>query len=223
MDRKQFIKKSIQACLCTCGASLGLGWNVQDKSTKKKQNLLPADEGWIQDLEKRMVKGSETPAWRKLEKAELWIKHLIEHMDEQLDQETKIRLLQACGRSCFTRTFGVADENDPTPEEREKYLQLLKKRGFEIRREGNVITFTFNWGRNHQNPKGLIMRDGYCMCPQVESGPSDLSPSYCFCSTGYVKESFERALGKPVKVELLDSLKMGGKDCVFKIEVQDKN
>lgn len=169
-----------------------------------------------------MIKGSETPAWRKMEKAGLWIKDLMEHIDAVLDQETKIKLMQACGRSCFIHTFGVADENEPAPEERERYLQLLESRGFKLRREGDVITFSFNWGRNHQNPTGLVMSDGYCMCPQVESGPPGLSPSYCYCSTGYVKESFERTLGKPVKVELLDSLKMGGKDCVFKVEVQSK-
>lgn len=165
-----------------------------------------------------MIKGSETPAWRRVEKTELWIKDLMEHMDALLDQETKIKLMQACGQSCYLRAFGVTDERQPTPEEREKYLQFLESNGYKIQRQGNVVTFTFSWGRNHQNPTGLIMSDGYCMCPQVESGPPGLSPSYCYCSTGYVKESFERVIGKPVKVELLESLKMGGKDCVFKIE-----
>jgi hypothetical protein len=223
MNRKQFIKKSLQAGLCTCGAALGLGWSSQNKFKKTTpQNSSPATEGLMLDLERRMIKGSKTPAWRRLEKAELWIKDLMEHMDALLDQETKIKLMQACGRSCFIRAFGVADENEPTSQEQKRYLELLGSRGFEIRREGNVIAFTFNWGRDHQNPTGLIMSDGYCMCPQVETGPPDLSPSYCYCSTGYVKESFERTLGKPVKVELIDSLKMGGKDCIFKVEVEDK-
>lgn len=53
----------------------------------------------------------------------------------------------------------------------------------------------------------------------VESGPAGLSPTYCYCSTGYVKEGFERRIGKAVKVELLDSLKMGGKDCIFKLTI----
>ena len=211
MNRKQFIIKSLQAGLCYCGVAMGFGQSLQNPPS--------GDERWIHDLEKQMIKGAETPAWRKAEKAGLWIKDLMEHMDAALDQETRIKLMQACGRSCYVRAFGVADERKPTPEEREKYLQILESRGFKIQREGSLATFTFNWGRDHQNPTGLIMRDGYCMCPQVESGPKGLSPSYCYCSTGYVKESFERTFGTPVKVELLDSLKMGGKDCIFKIEV----
>lgn len=64
-----------------------------------------------------------------------------------------------------------------------------------------------------------MLQDGYCMCPIVESGPPGLSPTFCYCSTGYVKEAFERHIGKPVKVELLDSLKMEGKDCIFKLAI----
>ena len=222
MNRKQFLKKSLQACLCTCGTVLGFGQIFQDKQkTSILQNPGLEEEGWIPDLEKRMIRGSETPVWRKLEKTGLWIKDLMAHMDDMLDQETRIKLMQACGQSCFIRAFGVADEKEPTAEERKRYLRLLESRGVKIQREGHATTFTISWGRNHQNPTGLIMSDGYCMCPQVESGPPGLSPTYCYCSTGYVKESFERVLGKSIKVELLDSLKRGGKDCVFKVELQD--
>lgn len=222
MNRKQFIKKSLQAGLCTCGGILGLGWNSKEEfKISRQQNSPQKAEGLREDLERRMIKGSETPAWRRLEKAGLWIKDLMKHMDEQLDQETKIKLMQDCGRSCFIRAFGVAEESEPSLQERDRYLQLLESRGFEIHRVGGAIIFSFNWGQYHQNPTGLMMSDGYCMCPQVETGPLDLSPSYCYCSTGYVMESFERTLGKHVKVELIDSLKMGGKDCIFKVEVQD--
>ncbi|MBN1273865.1 MAG: hypothetical protein JXB26_16500 [Candidatus Aminicenantes bacterium] len=221
MNRKQFLKKSLQAGLCACGVRLGLEGGTKNPKVAVQQESKPESQEWIGDLEKRMIKGAETPAWRKMEKAGIWIKDVTKHMDAMLDEETKVKLMQACGRSCFIHTFGVAENKTPTKEERERYLKLLQSRGVEIQREGNVIRFTMSWGRNHQNPTGLVMSDGYCMCPQVESGPPGLSPTYCFCSTGYVKESLERVLGKPIKVELLDSLKMGGKDCVFKVELQD--
>jgi hypothetical protein len=222
MNRKQFLKRLLQAGLSACGVALGFGRDLQEKrETQQRQNTSPADEGWIPELEKRMITGAETPAWRKVEKAELWIKDLMGHMDAKLDRESKVQLLQACGRSCYLRAFGVADERQRTPEEREQYLQRLAKDGYEIERKGNAVTFTFSWGRNHQNPTGLIMHDGYCMCPQVESGPPGLSPSYCLCSTGYVQEIFQRTLGLPVEVELLESLKMGGEDCVFKVTFQN--
>jgi hypothetical protein len=222
MNRKQFLQRSIQAGLSACGVALGFGRGLEEKRKMPQgQNTSPAEGGWIPELEKRMITGAETPAWRRAEKAELWIRDLMEHMDVKLDRESKVQLLQACGRSCYLRAFGAADERRRTSEEREQYLQRLSKNGYEIKRKGKIVTFTFSWGRNHQNPTGLIMHDGYCMCPQVESGPPGLSASYCLCSTGYVQEIFRRTLDLPVEVELLESLKMGGKDCVFKVSFQD--
>jgi hypothetical protein len=219
MNRKQFFRKIFQTGICGCGAALGFGrvlGSIQNISGPNDNQS--TDQDWIKGLEKRMISGSETPPWAKIEKAEHWFKSLMEHMDTLIDKEAKIKLMQACGRSCFIRAFGVAPEEKPSAEESQKYLQTLKSRGYEVRQEKEMTTVVFNWGRDHQNPWGLIIRDGYCMCPLVESGPPGLSPTFCYCSTGYVKESFQRYLNQPITVELLDSLKMGGKDCVFKIQ-----
>ena len=219
MNRKEFLKKSLQTGLCCCGAALGLGYSFRAEPGKAiVQNPRQANGGWIPELEKRMIKGAETPAWRKVEKSGQWIKSLMEHMDALLDKEIKVRLMQECGRSCFIRAFGVADANRPALEEKE-CLRFLESSGYKVQREGRVISFIYSWGRNHQNPQGLMLQDGYCMCPIVESGPPGLSPTYCYCSTGYVKEGFERRIGRAVNVELLDSLKMGGKDCIFKVTI----
>ena len=219
MNRKEFLKKSLQTGLCCCGAALGLGYSFRAEPGKAiVQNPRQANGGWIPELEKRMIKGAETPAWRKVEKSGQWIKSLMEHMDAMLSQELKVRLLQECGRSCFIRAFGVADANRPALEEKE-CLRFLESSGYKVQREGRMISFIYSWGRNHQNPQGLMLQDGYCMCPIVESGPPGLSPTYCYCSTGYVKEGFERRIGRAVNVELLDSLKMGGKDCIFKVTI----
>lgn len=220
MNRKQFIKKMLHAGLCGCGAIIGIGQSLRSEGKRlTSQEKLPAEQGWIASLEKRMIKGSATPAWRKVGKSESWIKDLMDNMDSILDEEIKIKLMQECGRACFTRAFGVASEEKPTPEEAKRYLEALKVRGFKIRQEEDKTVIIYSWGRDHQNPWGLILGDGYCMCPIVETGPEELSPTYCYCSTGYVREIFIRALGKPVNVELLDSLKRGGKDCIFRIEV----
>jgi hypothetical protein len=201
---------------------IGLNLKSQGKpGIPKSQEKLSTSQNWIEDLERRMIKGSETPAWRKVEKSGLWIKDLMNHLDSIIDRETRIRLMQECGRSCFIRAFGVADNRKPSPAAVKENLGLLEKRGYKMKRKGSTVSFNFNWGRNHQNPWGLILHDGYCMCPIVESSPARLSSTFCNCSTGYVKESFERTIGKPVTVELLDSLKMGGKDCLFKVTVQD--
>lgn len=221
MNRKKFIEnliKSGTAFFC----SLSLPYNsFQQYKDKKKSNQTIKNENWIEDLEKRMIKGSETPAWLKVEKSENWIKDLMSHMDSMINKDTKIKLMQECGRSCYIRAFGVAPEEKPESEQAKEYIERLKTNGYKVEKKGNKTTVIFNWGENHQKPTGLIMKDGYCMCDIVESGPVRLSPSFCYCSTGYIKEIFERRTGKQVKVDLIDSLKMGGKDCIFKVEIED--
>lgn len=231
MDRKLFLKRVAQTGAMCCGAALGRtlpcwadplgapGGASGEAVGAAQAGGVAGDPGWIPDLERRMVKGSESPGWVKAEKAESWIKALMEHMDGMLDQETKIRLMQACGRSCYVHASGVAGSKKPSREDLDKYLAHLEQNGYALTREGDTVSFTFNWGRDHQNPWGLTIRDGYCMCPLVESGPPGLSPTFCYCSTGYVREIFERVTGKSVRVDLVESLKTGGKDCVFRITV----
>lgn len=219
MDRKEFLKKIITAGVCLCGAGVPLA-GMTRKNTATAG--LDDDESrkWIKDLEKKMIRASETPAWHKMEEGENWIRSLVDNADSMLDDRTKKQLLQACGRSCYINAFGVAPSEKPTPEEAERFVMALGAGGYEVKREEGKITIVYRWGRTHQNPWGLLMSDGYCMCPLVEKQEVKISPTFCQCSTGFVKELFERYTGMPANVELLDSLKMGGKDCVFKIELK---
>jgi len=209
MDRKQFMKHSLLAGLGCCGAALGFS-RSQENPERRAVTL-------TEDLTRRIRDGAKSPDWRKMEEAAMKFKAMMDHMDEILGEETKIKILNACGRSCFSNAYGVADERKPTPEQGEAYLKNLEKNGFEVRREKETITVFYRWGTK-QNPYGLSMQEGYCMCPIVESGAPGMSKSYCNCSAGYVKEALERATGKTVlKAEVLESILQGGKDCRFKI------
>lgn len=212
MNRKQFLKQSLLAGLGCCGASVGLNRNQLDPD---KQAFTLTD-----DLTSRIRNGAKSPDWRKMEEASVKFKALMDHMDAWLDEETKIKILNACGRSCFINAFGVADERKPSPERAEAYLKSLEKGGVEIHHEKETITIFYSWGTK-QNPYGLSMKEGYCMCPIVESGASGMSKSYCLCSAGYVKEAFERSTGKTVlRVDILESILQGGKDCRFKVVIK---
>lgn len=220
MNRKEFLKKSFQTCLCCCGAALGFGANFPNHP---KQQLASDKSGDGQklssDLAKRMRKGSESPDWEKADKAISWIKNMIDHIDELIDEETKIKLLNACGRSCYIRAVGIADENKPTQEQCDQFFKYLEGQDFKIERGEKSTIIYYGW-QGKQNPWGLSLKEGYCLCPIVESDVPGLSPSFCYCSAGYVREIIERYTGKTVKrVEVLESLKMGGKDCRFKVEM----
>lgn len=44
-----------------------------------------------------------------------------------------------------------------------------------------------------------------------------MSASYCWCSVGYVQEIHERVFGRPVNVELVESVLRGNPRCRFRI------
>ncbi|MCX6836169.1 MAG: DUF6144 family protein [candidate division Zixibacteria bacterium] len=220
MDRKEFLKKFMQTGvgMCCCGAMLGRTLLAQEGTSPSTETPNPGD--WIGDMERRVIAGSETPAWKKHEKALDWIKALLNSMDKAIDPQITMALMHANGRACYNGAFGVASEELPDPASVQSFLDGIEK-NYKITREGNIRWFHFSWGQNHQNPQGLIMRDGFCMCPIVESIVPGLSPTYCNCSAGYVKELFERNLGRSVNVKVMETVQTGAKDCVFRIEIPD--
>jgi len=210
MDRKQFLRQSLLAGVgCCCGATLGLAQALRDPEHGPPS--LAADLTW------RIREGAKSPAWKKVEKAESWIKSMVDNLDEQLDDETRRKIMNACGRACYIDAYGIGDDRKPSPERAQAALDRLAKSGIDVRRDGDTIVVLYKWGIK-QNPYGLSMREGYCMCPIAESGLPGLSGTFCECSGGYVKEGLERATGmKVIAVEVLESLLRGGKDCRFKL------
>jgi hypothetical protein len=215
MNRKEFIIKSFQT-ICGCGAvSCLMAMGEQGSAMGQAPSGAPASIR--ADLERRALAGAQTPADVKAEKAVAWIKHLMDNMDDLLDEKTRINLLNACGRSCFIRAYGVADENRPAPEQAERYLRALEAAGCSVERGAETTVIHYGW-QGKQNPWGLSLKEGYCLCNIMESEHTGLSPTYCNCSAGYVKEGIERFTGRIVEqVTVLESLKMGGKDCRFRV------
>ncbi|MDX9947029.1 MAG: DUF6144 family protein [Bacteroidales bacterium] len=160
----------------------------------------------------------ETPCNEKIEFAQTWVKRFFEIVDQQLDEETRARLMQLNGAACAAGAYGALTDDKPaTIEEIDKLItEWQKNLGKEnIYRQGGTVFF--NYVGNH---KGLKISDGYCLCPLIENKPETLSPTYCQCSVGYVGYMFQRHIThKPVQVELLESLRSGGKACRFKVVI----
>jgi hypothetical protein len=150
--------------------------------------------------------------------ARTWVKRLLLNLDNGWDEESRKKLLQSCGKSCH-KGYLESNGNPVSPGlSLERFAELLSK--------PDGVTYAEVKGPNRAILSYVKRVNGQnqplekCLCPMVASGPEGLSATYCQCSAGYAKHLFEWGLGQTVKqINLLESLKTGGKICRFEIIV----
>ncbi len=199
MDRKEFLRyvRGIGACSCAC--VLGMSRALAADAT----GAAPGD-------------ATAARAVKRVEFSDQWIRRFMDVLDRTLDEPTRRRVMMSNGKSCFTEWIRSTGR-EVTTVPFEKWAADLKDRPGDgsVSVEGRVIHFQYDSSAETGGPSP----DGVCLCPMVESKPAGLSATYCLCSLGYVKEMHERKFGRPVEVDLLDSVLRGGKRCRFKITV----
>ena len=191
INRQQFLRQA-GVCFCGCAALLC-------PTTLLSQDVQPT-----QDL--------ESPVDKKMQFAHKWVKRFFDIFDKELDAPTRQRILEENGKQCYQE--GLSQKYPVVS--MEKFIEILQKGVGKknCRMERNTVYFNFAGESND-----LQKEDGYCLCPLVEDSRSDLSGTYCHCSVGYVREMFSSGTNQKVEVELLESVKRGGKRCRFKITV----
>jgi hypothetical protein len=201
MNRKEFLKSAGKCCIGSCACVLMGGlMNAHADETKNDPS------------EQKEKPRSET----RMEFAENWVTRFMEVLDENLDQETRRKIMMANGKKCYRGW--IADTGQQIRQVTlERFTEWVKNniKDDSIRVDGNIIYFQFNSAAE----TGLPSEEGQCLCTLVETKPKGLSGTYCDCSVGYVKEWYELLLARPVEVELTESVLRGGKRCKFKITV----
>ncbi len=133
-----------------------------------------------------------------------WIGTLMENLDEMVDEKTKIKVLENCGRSCIPQAFLKKAANiKAKSKDDNEFLDKLGKIWKHLKRDGDKIFVVYN----------------QCYCPMVKSYKGELSKSFCNCSRGWVKELFESTTGKPVTVVLEKSIRQGDDICRFRVKL----
>ena len=141
-----------------------------------------------------------------------WVKGAMERLDALVDEETRCQLMENCGGMCA----GVNKrEIDEAKERRKKYKTIDKfleaeERVQRIVREGDILYQYY-------------YRPG-CACGLVNKLPAgeNISMTYCHCSAGFLKAYWEQVLERPVKVEVINSIISGAKECKFAIHFAEK-
>lgn len=132
-----------------------------------------------------------------------WIVDLLAAMDANLDQPTRARILQACGRAEALRGAPVPPPPTVTLEQFAARLRL--RLGEEnVRLTGNQLEVAYG---------------ERCECPLVGPTPERLSDTWCECARGYMTAMMSGRLGRPVQIDLVEAVKRGGQRCRWVVRV----
>ena len=199
MNRKEFLAGIGKACACSCVCALAA-------------NL---DSAHAQDSTKQTAKKPRSQ--ERMEFTEKWAVRFFDVLDANVDVPTRKKIMMANGKACLL-AWQKETKRQPrtTPLTLEEFAKRVKERGSsDYRIDGNVLYFQYSAAAE----TGLPSPENHCLCPMVETNPAGLSPTFCVCSLGYVKEMHEQMFMKPVEVELMSSVLRGDPRCKFKITV----
>ncbi|TKJ28651.1 hypothetical protein CEE39_09930 [bacterium (candidate division B38) B3_B38] len=135
-----------------------------------------------------------------------WLKGAIERLEKLVDKETAVKIMESCGLECCSSAV------------RKRAKQLISKSQSigEFLNKFSAGGYRFNLKDNNT----IIGTYNKCYCGQVKhTKETFLTNTYCQCGVGYLRQLFESALDKPVKVELIQSIITGAERCEFIISI----
>ena len=136
---------------------------------------------------------------------ETWVRWVLDSLQSQ-NEDTIKKVLEQCGRWCCQGSGYNRRSLDAAAKSKDdnEFLENLRKTWDHLELTGGEIYVIY--------PK--------CYCPigqaLVKEFPGKVS-GFCNCSVDWVKEMFEPALKRTVKVRLLKSVVHGDDHCRFKV------
>jgi hypothetical protein len=179
MDRKTFLKASL-GVVATSLTGASLAARADEPACAKELEAAKGETAFIN----------------------AWLTDLFEAVDAEVDERTRVRLLEACGRGCYRRyafkqeiarkgSGGLAD------------LERAYRDNFEAWREGETLHIRY----------GAVSKG--CYCPAARNRPARPRDVHCECTRTTHQTICESALGRPCRVEIRETVRRGGKTCHF--------
>ncbi len=131
-----------------------------------------------------------------------WLSDLLAAMEDQLDEDTRVKLIEACGRGCYWRHDFKQKLSEQGRGSLERLLEAMSQ-NFEIWQEGNLVHIRYG------------EKSAGCYCPVLRGRPTRPDDPHCNCTKATHQTIFEQALGRPVQVEIVETVRRGGQTCHF--------
>jgi hypothetical protein len=169
----------------------------------------------------KVLKESENSATvRAPEQIAIWVQGAMRRLDRTVDKRTRTRVMEECGYACAAshrKTIDRVIAKRNKYNSLEEFLDGEKNKllpGMRLERKGKSL-YQYYLPLSAPSP----MR---CFCSLLRGLPPEetVSATYCRCSKGFVQKMWEPILGRPVKVEILETAVSGAKECKFRIFLQ---
>jgi effector-binding domain-containing protein len=163
-----------------------------------------------------------------------WVKGAIERLGDLADEDQVYDVVSSCahvfpvGQIAKLRA-AYEDARDRTGDSWQAVdavLDLMEvDPGWAERppREGNIVTATKAPRDRQAYEKAETdaeRRSAYCFCPLVRNHLNEgMSPTFCYCGSGWYRQQWEGAIGRPVRVEILRSILKGDDVCQFAVHL----
>ena len=137
-----------------------------------------------------------------------WVRKLLATLGGELDEKTRVKLLEACGRTCAEHHGDLARAAN------------LKGRFDNLKALLEAVNHEVEWcGAWRKEGDAIVSICERCGCPLVREGLIERSPMFCECSRGFVRALFETVLDRSVAVELRQAIGRGDPVCEFVVSV----
>lgn len=163
-----------------------------------------------------------------------WVKGAMERLRDLANKGQTYDILSSCAhvfprdqieklRAVYEDTKTQTDDSLKAVDAVIEFMDRDPGWGERPLREGTVI-FSSKAPRNpqgYENAKDEAEKKrAYCFCPLVRNHLERGMPfTFCYCGAGWYRQQWEGAIGKPVQVEIVQSIVKGNDVCQFAIHL----
>ncbi len=133
-----------------------------------------------------------------------WLDDLFDGIYAALDEATRAHLLETCGRACYRR-HAFKQEIAAKGKGGLDRLEQAYRQNFEAWRDGEVLHIRY----------GAVSKG--CYCPAARHRAPRPNDVHCECTRATHQTVCETALGRPCRVEILETVRRGGRTCHFAV------
>ena len=163
-----------------------------------------------------------------------WVKGAVERLDGIADAQQKYDAVSSCAhvfprgqieklRVAYERARAEVDDPLAAVDAVLEFMATDPGWGERPRREGRTI-YSSKKPRDPARFEAAETRvdkaKAYCFCPIIRNHLDEGMPTtFCYCGAGWYRQQWEGALGKPVRVDIVESLLKGDERCTFAIHL----